>query len=289
MIVAFVGLGNMGGNMAANLVTAGYHVVGFDPAPAAVSMARSSGVELASSGPACVREANVIFTMLPSAEYVDSVWAEIIPEAQKGAIIVDCSTIDVTSSRALHKMAQSAGLESVDAPVSGGMSGARAGKLTFMVGGNEAAIEEIRPLLEAMGQKVVHCGGAGAGQAAKICNNMILGANIVAVSEAFALAEKLNLAPQSMFDVASTSTGQCWALNNYCPIPGLVPTAPSNNDYKPGAAATMLLKDLKLAQDAAADVSAKIPLASHVTQIYADFVADGHGDKDFSAIIRALR
>lgn len=287
--VAFIGLGNMGGNMASNLVKAGYHVVGFDPATEAASGAAANGVEIAASSRDAVTNADVILTMLPDAAVVRAVWAEVVPAARKGALIADCSTIDVVTARDLHDMAGKAGLGSVDAPVSGGVAGAKAGKLTFMLGGEDEIIGRIRPVFDAMGQKAVHCGGGGAGQAAKICNNMILGVNIVAVSEAFALAEKLGLAPQSMFDVVSSSTGQCWALTSYCPVPGIVPTAPSNNDYKPGAAATMLLKDLRLAQEAAGVVNAQTPLGTHVTDIYEKFVADGHGNEDFSAIIRALR
>lgn len=287
--IAFIGLGNMGSNMASNLVKAGYPVIGFDPAADAAASAAAGGVEIAESGRDAVARADVILTMLPDASFVRAVWADVIPAARPGALIADCSTIDVVTARDLHAMAHDAGLGSIDAPVSGGVAGAKAAKLTFMLGGEEDVVTKIRPVFEAMGQKAVHCGGGGAGQAAKICNNMILGVNIVAVSEAFALAEKLGLAPQSMFDVVSSSTGQCWALTSYCPVPGIVPTAPSNNDYKPGAAATMLLKDLRLAQEAAGVVNAQTPLGTHVTDIYEKFVADGHGNEDFSAIIRALR
>jgi len=287
--IAFIGLGNMGGHMAANLVRSGYQVRGYDPMPAAQKNALDNGIELASDEADAVRDADIIVTMLPNASYVRSVWAKLMPAAQRGSVIADCSTIDVMTAREMHALAAEHGLLSVDAPVSGGVAGAAAAKLTFMMGGEEAAFTIIEPVLATMGQKSVRCGAAGAGQAAKICNNMILGINIVAVSEAFALGEKLGLAPQALFDVASTSSGQCWALTTYCPVPGIVPTAPSNNDYKPGAAATMLLKDLKLAQEAARSVTAQTPLGSHTTEIYEKFVADGHGDEDFSAIIRALR
>ncbi|MBT9386458.1 3-hydroxyisobutyrate dehydrogenase [Pseudooceanicola sp. CBS1P-1] len=287
--IAVIGLGNMGGAMAANLVKAGYEVLGFDPVPAAQARARENGIEVTADGPAAAARADIILTMLPNATYVREAWAALLPAAKPGALIADSSTVDVETARALHAMAAEAGLQSVDAPVSGGVAGAQAAKLTFMLGGADEAAERIAPVLAALGQKTVRCGDAGAGQAAKICNNMILGVNIVAVSEAFALAEKLGLSAQAMFDVASGSTGQCWALTSYCPVPGIVPTAPSNNDYKPGAAATMLLKDLLLAQEAAGSVAANTPLGTHVTEIYEKFVADGHGDEDFSAIIKSLR
>ncbi|MER5172375.1 3-hydroxyisobutyrate dehydrogenase [Thioclava sp. GXIMD2076] len=287
--IAFIGLGNMGGAMSSNLVKAGYKVTGYDPAQGARAQAEANGVALADSAVEAVAGADIILTMLPDASFVRDVWAEILPHAKKGALIADSSTIDVMSAREIHQMAAQAGLQSVDAPVSGGVAGAQAAKLTFMLGGSEEALARIEPVLAVMGQKSVRCGEAGSGQAAKICNNMILGVNIVAVSEAFALAEKLGLSAQAMFDVASGSTGQCWALTSYCPVPGIVPTAPSNNDYKPGAAATMLLKDLRLAQEAAGSVSANTPLGTHVTEIYEKFVEAGFGGEDFSAIIKSLR
>jgi len=287
--IAFIGLGNMGGPMAANLVKAGYRVLGFDPSGEAMERAREKGIEAASSGKDAVADADVVFTMLPNATFVREVWSDLVPAAPAGTVMADCSTIDVVTARDMHALATKHGLKAADAPVSGGVSGAEAGKLTFMVGGEADVFQVIEPLLSHMGQKAVLCGEAGAGQAAKICNNMILGINIVAVSEAFALAEKLGLSHKALFDVASTSSGQCWALTTYCPVPGLVSTSPSNNDYKPGAAATMLLKDLRLSQEAAGVVSAKTPLGKHATEIYEEFVAEGHGGEDFSAIIRSLR
>jgi len=287
--IGFIGLGNMGGPMAANLAKAGLDVIGFDPVPQALETARGNGIRIAGSAAEAAGQADVVFTMLPNAEIVTAVWAEIVPSIARGATIADCSTIDVDSARSIHALAAGHGLLSIDAPVSGGVGGARAGTLAFMLGGEAAAFEIVEPLLAVMGSKTVRCGTAGAGQAAKICNNMILGISIVAVSEAFVLAEKLGLSAEALFQVASASTGQCWALTTYCPVPGLVPTSPANNGYKPGAAATMLLKDLRLAQQAAGAADAATPLGTHATEIYESFAADGHGGEDFSAIIRYLR
>ena len=287
--IAFIGLGNMGGPMAANLVKAGHAVAGFDLVPAAVAQAKADGVAVAGSAVEAVAGAEIVVTMLPAGRHVRAVWAEIAPHARQGALLVDSSTVDVESARAVHALAGQAGLASLDAPVSGGTGGAKGATLTFMCGGSEEAFAAARPVLEAMGRKVVHCGGPGAGQAAKICNNMILGISMIGVSEAFALAEKLSLSHQALFDVASTSSGQCWSLTTYCPVPGPVPTSPANNGYKPGFAADLMLKDLKLAQEAAMAAGASTPLGAAAAQLYALYAAAGHGGEDFSGIVRMLR
>ena len=287
--IAFVGLGNMGGPMAANLVRAGHRVLGFDLAPALLTLAADNGIEPAASAPAAVSEADVVITMLPAGKHVVSVYADIVPAARPETLLIDCSTIDVESARQAHAIARDAGLASLDAPVSGGTGGASAGTLTFMVGGCGEAHARALPLLEAMGRKIVHCGTDGAGQAAKICNNMILGISMAAVSEAFVLGEALGLSHQALFDVASTSSGQCWALTSYCPVPGPVPTSPANQGYKPGFAAALMLKDLLLARDAASATGAATPLGDHAAALYTAFAEDGHGGEDFSAIIEHLR
>jgi 3-hydroxyisobutyrate dehydrogenase len=288
-VVAFIGLGNMGGPMAANLAKAGFAVRGFDLAPFLRDQAASLGVSIAASAREAVAGADVIVTMLPAGKHVVSVYKEVVGGAKTGALCIDSSTVDVESARAAHGMAQDAGLLSIDAPVSGGTAGAQAASLTFMCGGTEAAFAAAQPILEKMGKKIVHCGAAGAGQAAKICNNMILGISMIGVCESFALAEKLGLSHQALFDVASTSSGQCWSLTSYCPVPGPVPASPANKDYKPGFAAALMLKDLKLAQEAAAASGASIPLGAQAAQIYALFNAAGHGTDDFSGIIKFLR
>ncbi len=249
--IAFIGLGNMGGPMAANLVKAGDKVTGFDLVEASRHQAKADGAGIADSAVSAVKGADVVITMLPAGKHVLSVWTEILPAMTKGALIIDCSTIDVESAVQAHALASEHGVLSVDAPVSGGTGGAKGATLTFMCGGETNAFAAAKPVLEKMGKRIVHCGGAGAGQAAKICNNMILGVSMIAVSEAFALAEKLGLSHQALFDVASTSSGQCWSLTTYCPVPGPVPTSPANNDYKPGFASALMVKDLTLAQDAA--------------------------------------
>ena len=287
--VAFIGLGNMGGPMAANLVKAGHAVQGFDLVPLLREEAVKAGVSGVASAGDAVSGADVIVTMLPAGKHVISVWSEILPRAKTGALIIDSSTIDVDSARAAHAMAGKAGLLSVDAPVSGGTGGARGATLTFMCGGADAAFAAARPILEQMGKKIVHCGGAGAGQAAKICNNMILGATMIVTAEAFVLGEKLGLTHQALFDVASTSSGQSWSMTTYCPAPGPVPTSPANNDYKPGFAAALMLKDLKLAQEAASSAGATTPLGAAAAQLYALFNAGGHAGEDFSGIINFLR
>ena len=287
--IAFLGLGNMGLPMAANLVKGGHSVAGFDLVEAAKQAGASAGVTVAASAREAVARADAIVTMLPAGRHVLASWAEFLPAAPRGSLVVDCSTIDVDSAKRAHETGAAAGVLTLDAPVSGGVGGATAGTLTFMCGGSPEAFAKAKPLLEAMGKRIVHCGGAGAGQAAKICNNMILGATMIATCEAFALAEKLGLSAQALFDVASTSSGQSWSLTSYCPVPGPVPASPANRDYKPGFAASLMLKDLRLAQAAAVSVGATTPLGAEAAQLYALFVAAGHGGDDFSAMINFLR
>ncbi len=289
--IAFIGLGNMGGPMAANLVKAGHSVTGFDLSPASCDLARSDGVSIAGSTLDAVRDAEVVVTMLPAGRHVLSVWTDILPAVKEGTLLIDCSTIDVESARKAHGMAreQNRNLTSLDAPVSGGVGGAKGATLTFMAGGAKQAFDRAEPILSRMGKKVVHCGEAGAGQAAKICNNMILGISMIGVAEAFVLAEKLGLSHQALFDVASTSSGQCWSLTTYCPVPGPVPTSPANNDYKPGFAAALMLKDLKLAQEAALASGASTPMGAEAAQLYALFANAGHDGDDFSGIINFIR
>jgi 3-hydroxyisobutyrate dehydrogenase len=281
MQIGFIGLGNMGGPMAANLAAAGHDVIGFDtaaPAPAGVTLADSAAK--AASGAA------VVITMLPNGDILKSVAAQIIPAMAPGAVLLDCSTVDVASARAVAADAQAAGLGALDAPVSGGVGGAQAGTLTFMVGGDDAAFGTAKPLFDIMGQKAVHCGPAGNGQAAKICNNMILGVTMIATCEAFALADKLGLDRQAMFDVVSTSSGYSWTMNAYCPAPGVGPQSPADNGYKPGFAADLMLKDLRLSQAAASDADADTPMGALAQALYAQFVEheDGAG-RDFSAML----
>jgi 3-hydroxyisobutyrate dehydrogenase len=287
--IAFIGLGNMGGPMAANLVKAGHKVTGFDLVPASREAAKESGVAVAAHAVDAVKGADIVITMLPAGRHVLSVWKEIIPAAGKNTLLIDCSTIDVESARQAHGQAALAKLPSVDAPVSGGTGGAKNATLTFMCGGDDKAFLAAKPVLEAMGKKIVHCGAAGAGQAAKICNNMLLAISMIGVCEAFTLGEKLGLSHQALFDVASTSSGQCWSLTNYCPVPGPVPASPANNEYKPGFAAALMLKDLRLSQEAAKGTGAATPLGSHAESIYEAFEKAGHGGVDFSGIIHHLR
>ncbi len=287
--IAFIGLGNMGGPMAANLVTAGHAVSGFDLSADILKAAAANGVMPAASLADAAGSADVVVTMLPKGVHVLSVWGELISAVKPGTLLIDSSTIDVDSARKAHDLAAKANCLSLDAPVSGGTGGAAAGTLTFMAGGSEESFARARPVLEAMGKKIVHCGGNGAGQAAKICNNMILGISMIGVCEAFALGEKLGLSHQALFDVASTSSGQCWSISTYCPVPGPVPTSPANNDYKPGFAAALMLKDLKLAQEAALASGAATPLGAEAAQLFDLFEKQGHGGRDFSAIIEMLR
>jgi 3-hydroxyisobutyrate dehydrogenase len=287
--IAFIGLGNMGGPMAGNLVKAGHSVTGFDLVPAAIEAARAEGVVIATSAVQAVKGASVIVTMLPAGRHVIGVWGEVLAAANPGALLIDSSTIDVESARKAHALAAAKGCLSLDAPVSGGTGGAKGATLTFMAGGSDDAFAAGKPILEKMGKKIVHCGGAGNGQAAKICNNMILGISMIAVSEAFALGEKLGLSHQALFDVASTSSGQCWSLTTYCPVPGMVPTSPANNDYRPGFASALMLKDLKLSQEASSAAGVSTPLGAIATQLYALHNAMGEGGTDFSGIIEMLR
>jgi 3-hydroxyisobutyrate dehydrogenase len=287
--IAFIGLGNMGGPMAANLVKAGHKVTAFDLVAASRDQAKADGADVAESSVVSVKGAEVVITMLPAGKHVLSVWQEVVPAMAKGALIIDCSTIDVESAKQAHALAASHGIGSIDAPVSGGTGGAKGATLTFMCGGDDKAFASAKAILEKMGKKIVHCGGAGAGQAAKICNNMILGISMIAVSEGFALAEKLGLSHQALFDVSSTSSGQCWSLTSYCPVPGPVPGSPANNDYKPGFASALMVKDLTLAQDAAKAAGAATPLGQHAQEIYKAFDASGNGGVDFSGIIQHVR
>lgn len=287
--IAFIGLGNMGNPMAGNLVKAGHEVLGYDLVPDNLKAAGDRGVTIMASAAAAVKNVDVVITMLPAGKHVLSVYGDIVAEADPGTLFIDSSTIDVASARQAHQLASEAGMLSIDAPVSGGVGGAEAGTLTFMAGGSADAFAKAEPILDPIAGRVVHCGDGGNGQAAKICNNMILGISMIAAGEAFVLAEKLGLSHQALFDVASTSSGQCWSINTYCPVPGPVPASPANNDYKPGFAAALMLKDLKLAQEAAQSAGAVTPMGAEATQLYALFNAQGHGDTDFSGIIRFLR
>jgi 3-hydroxyisobutyrate dehydrogenase len=287
--IAFIGLGNMGNPMAANLVKAGHAVHGYDLVPENLEIASRNGVAVMESGKAAVEDADVIITMLPAGKHVIAVYSELVQAATNGALFIDSSTIDVESARKAHELASKAGMLSIDAPGSGGVGGAAAGTLTFMAGGSKEAFMEAGPILDPMAGRVVHCGEAGNGQAAKICNNMILGISMIGVGEAFALGEKLGLSHQALFDVASTSSGQCWSLTTYCPVPGPVPTSPANNGYKPGFTAALMLKDLTLAQQAAQAVGAVTPLGAEAAQLYALFDKIGNGGTDFSGIINFLR
>ena len=281
MKIGFIGLGNMGGPMAANLARAGHQVAGFD-----LTAPMPEGVTKAASATDAAQGADVVITMLPNGAILRSVAAEVIPAMTAGAVLCDCSTVDVDSARAVADQAGAAGLGALDAPVSGGIGGAAAGTLTFMVGGTDASFAKVQPLFEIMGQKAVHCGAAGAGQAAKICNNMILGVTMIATCEAFALADKLGLDRQKMFDVVSTSSGYSWSMNAYCPAPGVGPKSPADNDYKPGFASELMLKDLRLSQQAAESADADTPMGELASALYARFVEDEDGKgRDFSAML----
>ena len=280
MKIGFIGLGNMGAPMAANLLAAGHEVTGYDP------VARPDGLTLAASAAAAARDAEVVITMLPDGPTLRKVAADIHPAMAPGAVHLDCSTVDVQSAREVAAAAEAAGLMAVDAPVSGGIGGATQGTLTFMVGGSDTALAKVAPLLDVMGRKTVHCGAAGNGQAAKICNNMILGVTMIATCEAFVLADKLGLDRQALFDVVSTASGASWSMDTYCPAPGIGPTSPADNDYKPGFAAELMLKDLALSQQAAGAVDADTPMGAAAADLYRRFVEeeDGRG-RDFSAML----
>jgi 3-hydroxyisobutyrate dehydrogenase len=291
-MIAFIGLGNMGSPMSANLRRAGHHVTGYDVSPASCAAAEAAGIAIAPSLAAAAKGADIVVTMLPNGALVLQCWQGddgLLAHAAPGALFIDSSTIDVADARAAHDAAARAGMKSVDAPVSGGTGGAAAATLTFMVGGTAEAFARAQPILAAMGRKIVHCGDAGAGQAAKICNNMILGISMIAVSEAFVLGEKLGLSHQALFDVASTASGQCWALTTNCPVPGPVPASPANRDYQPGFATALMLKDLRLSQACAETFGAHTALGAHATQLYEDYAATGGAAKDFSGIIGAVR
>ena len=280
MNIGFIGLGNMGAPMARNLIAAGHAVTGFD------TVAAPDGLTVAASAAEAARGADVVITMLPNGAILRAVAAEIHAVMAPGAVHLDCSTVDVESARAVALDAEAAGLMAVDAPVSGGIGGAAGGTLTFMAGGPRAAFDIVQPLFDVMGQKAVHCGDAGNGQAAKICNNMILGVTMIATCEAFALADKLGLDRQAMFDVVSTSSGYSWSMNAYCPAPGIGPTSPADNGYQPGFAADLMLKDLRLSQQAAQAADADTPMGQAATDLYARFVEEEDGaGRDFSAML----
>jgi 3-hydroxyisobutyrate dehydrogenase len=287
--IAFIGLGHMGGPMAANLVKAGHAVRGFDLSPASLDLARASGVTTVASVGEAVSGAGLVITMLPAGAHVLAVWQELVAIVPPGTLLMDCSTIDMDSARKAHALAAAHGCPALDAPVSGGTGGASAGTLTFMVGGDAAVFAGAKPVFEAMGKRIIHCGDASAGQAAKICNNMILGISMIAVGEAFVLGERLGLSHQALFDVASVSSGQCWSLTTYCPVPGPVPTSPANHGYEPGFAASLMLKDLNLSQAAAQDTGSMTPLGAKAALLYQLFADEGGGEKDFSGIINMLR
>lgn len=287
--IAFIGLGNMGGGMAANLAKAGHDVRAFDLSAEALERAASAGCLAATSAAEAVSGAEVVVTMLPAGRHVTAVYeADVFAHAAPATLLIDCSTIDVATARANADAAAAKGLVTVDAPVSGGIAAANGGTLTFMVGGSAEAFARAEPVLSAMGKAVIHAGGAGAGQAAKICNNMLLGASMVATCETFAMAQKLGLDPQTFFDIASKASGQCWSMTSYCPVPGVGPETPADRDYQGGFATALMLKDLRLAMEAARSVDADVPMGARATELYEAFAAAGNDGLDFSAIIRAL-
>ncbi|MGJ8527360.1 3-hydroxyisobutyrate dehydrogenase [Maritalea sp.] len=289
MNIAFIGLGNMGGPMAVNLVKEGHDVLGFDLMSQNADKAKAAGVAIAANAEEAVANADIVITMLPNGKIVLSVFDQLLGRAQKGTVFVDCSTIDVASARKAHEMAQKANMLSLDAPVSGGVGGAAGGTLTFMVGGSDLAFEKTKPLFDIMGQKAVHCGADGSGQSAKICNNMLLGISMIGAAEAFNLADALGLDKSALFDVVSTSSGSCWSVNTYCPVPGVGPQSPADNGYLPGFDAALMLKDLKLSQDAAGQSGAATPLGEHATKLYDAFVEKNGVGHDFSGIINELK
>lgn len=290
MKIGFIGVGNMGGPMARNLVAAGHTVSVYDLDPVHVESVTQAGATAADSAVAAVAGAEAVVTMLPAGPHVRDVYENsVLPNLPAGALLIDCSTIDVETARAVADMASQKGFAMVDAPVSGGVGGAEAGTLTFMVGGPDDAFNSAKPILEKMGKTIVHCGGAGNGQAAKICNNMMLGIQMISVAEAFVLAEKLGLDHQKLYDVSSKASGQCWSLTTYCPVPGPVPTSPANRDYQPGFAAAMMFKDLKLSQGAADSFQANTALGRRAMEMYEQFTDSGNGSVDFSGIIKMVR
>jgi len=290
--IGFIGLGNMGGPMAANLVKAGHEVKGFDLSSEALAAARQAGIAASDDPDAAVAHVDAVITMLPAGKHVASVYCGeegLIANVGAKTLLIDCSTIDVETAREVAASAAQAGLMMLDAPVSGGVGGAKEGTLTFMAGGTDAAFVRAEPYLAAMGKNIIHAGGAGTGQAAKICNNMILGVSMIAVSEAFVLAESLGLDKQKLFDISSTASGQCWALTRYCPVPGPLPASPANRDYQAGFTVAMMLKDLTLAQTAASTSGATTPLGCEAMKLYRQFDEGGNSQLDFSAIVKHIR
>jgi len=290
--IAFIGLGNMGGPMALNLVKHGHHVVGFDLSMDACARLIAGGGKTAGPIAEAVDGAEIVITMLPAGNQVEEVYTGpdgVFAHAPAGALLIDCSTIDVATARSVAAAAAEKGFSMLDAPVSGGVTGAEAATLTFMVGGTAEAFSNAEPVLDVMGKTVVHAGDAGSGQAAKICNNMILGVSMIAVSEAFALADRLGLDRQKLFDISSQSSGQCWSMTTYCPVPGPVPASPANRDYQAGFTAAMMLKDLRLSQEAATVSGSHTPLGAHATELYTRFCDDGNAGVDFSGIFKSIR
>ena len=287
--IAFIGLGNMGGGMAANLAKARHEVIAFDLSQDALARAEANGCIIATSAEHAVADVEAVVTMLPAGKHVALVYrANVLLNAPKSAVLLDCSTIDVATAKAVEREAEVAGFTMVDAPVSGGIAAAEGGTLTFMVGGSDEGFERARPLLEQMGKAVIHAGGAGAGQAAKICNNMLLGATMAATCEAFVLAQKLGLDPQTFFDISSKASGQSWSMTAYCPVPGVGPETPADRDYEGGFAAALMLKDMKLAMEAAHAAGAYTPMGGQATELYERLVDRGGGGKDFSALIKMI-
>ena len=288
--IAFIGLGNMGGGMAANLAKAGHEVRAFDLSEDALAKAKAAGCEIAADANEAVRGAEAVVTMLPAGKHVQGVYQEsLFAHAGEGTLLIDCSTIDVATARALAEAAEEKGLIAVDAPVSGGIAGAEGGTLTFMVGGSDEGFSRAEPILKDMGKAVIHAGTNGTGQAAKMCNNMILGATMIATCEAFALAEKLQLDAQKFYDIASVSTGQSWSMTSYCPVPGVGPQSPADKDFQGGFAAGLMLKDLRLAVEAVEGAQANAPMGTRARELYEAFVADGNERLDFSGIIKTLK
>lgn len=288
--IGFIGVGNMGGPMAINLVKDGHSVKAFDLSADHLKAVVDAGGIAASDTADAATDVDVIISMLPAGQHVKGVYSDhVLDVAASGTLLIDCSTIDVDTSRDVHRAAADKGFAMIDAPVSGGVGGAEGGTLTFMIGGSDDAVADATPYLEIMGKNLVHCGGAGNGQAAKICNNMMLGIQMISVGEAFVLAEKLGLDHQKLYDVASTASGQCWSLTTYCPVPGPVPTSPANRDYVPGFAVDMMLKDLKLAQAASKSTGADTTLGEKAADLYQEYSDSGAGGVDFSGIIKKIR
>ena len=287
--LAFIGLGNMGGGMAANLAKAGHEVVAFDLSQAALDRAKANGCSIATSAEEAVRDAEALVTMLPAGKHVADVYrSTVFPNAPKSALLIDCSTIDVATAKSVEAEAQAGGFVMVDAPVSGGIAAADGGTLTFMVGGSDDGFERAKVLLDKMGKAVIHAGAAGSGQAAKICNNMLLGATMAATCEAFVLAEKLGLDAQTFYDISSKASGQSWSMTSYCPVPGVGPETPADRNYDGGFAAALMLKDMKLAMEAAKAVGAYTPMGGEAEELYQRFVDRGGAGKDFSALIKMI-